>query len=284
MKISIVYIFLAVSMLVACRKEDNPKLPDLTRVPVPLVVKDAAGDFVISAQNPGEFNGKFTVDLFFETDVKPQKFDVVMIKNGDKSRVVTIQENVTTFPTTIDITGDELIAASGEPIETGDAFDISVDITMQNGQVLKAFPNVGTTWGPGVLNQPGASTNVRYEAVCQFDASAYAGDFEVLVDEWEDYPPGTVIPVTVINDHQISFEYAAADPKPIIVNVDLATNVTSVVKQEYGNYGGTVVSVESAAGNDNFVAPCEGVISVKLTHSFSGGDIGTFIIKLKKKG
>jgi hypothetical protein len=284
MKISIAYIFLAVSMLFACRKEDNPKLPDLTRIPVPLIVKDAAGDQVISSQNPSEFNGKFTVDLFFPTDVKPQKFDVVMVKNGDNSRVITIQENVTTFPTTIDITGQQLADAFGEPIETGDAFDIGVDITLQNGQVLKAFPTVGIPYGPGIGNQPGASTNVRYEAVCQFDASAYEGDFEVLVDEWEDYPPGTVIPVTVVNDHQVSFMYAAADPKPIIVNVDLATNATSVVKQEYGNYGGTVVSVESAAGNDNFVAPCDQILSVKLTHSFSGGDIGAFVIKLRKKG
>jgi hypothetical protein len=272
---------------VSCRKDDNPKIPELIQVPTPLLTKDASADQIISAQDPNSFNGKFIVDLFFENDVKPQKFDVVAIKNEDKSKIVTIKENVTTFPTTIEITGAELASLFGEPIVLGDKFDITVNVTTQSGQTILGFPATGNPYASGVANQPGASTLIRYEAVCKFESEEYQGDFEVVLDEWEDYAPGDIVQVTRINDTQLSFTYPASNAKPIIVNVNPANNSTSVTKQVYGNYSWGAqygdFSAASVPSLNNFVAPCDGILSVVLNHTVAAGSFGNFRIVLKKK-
>jgi hypothetical protein len=54
-----IYIVTMAVLLVACRKEDNPKIPELTRFPLPLLQKVAGTDQVISAQNPASFSAKF---------------------------------------------------------------------------------------------------------------------------------------------------------------------------------------------------------------------------------
>ncbi len=286
MRNSIIYSLLLSIFFLSCRKEDNPKLPDLTRVPTPLITKVTTTDQVISVQDPTAFKGSFAVDLYFKEDAPPQKFDIVVIKNGDKGNVKTIQENVTSFPTTIEITGPQLATLFGAAIQLGDRFDIGADVTTQNGQRFQAFPLVGEGYGSNVGNQPGASTFVRYEAVCKFDAAAYSGDFEVIVDEWEDYHAGDIIPVTVVNETQVSFFYGASNAKPIIVNVDPNTNATSVTKQVYGTYPGSPYgdfSAESVPNVDNFVAPCEGILSVVLKHTVAAGSFGNYKIVLKKK-
>ncbi|MEJ7737404.1 MAG: hypothetical protein WKF97_08260 [Chitinophagaceae bacterium] len=288
MKRSIIYSLIAILIFSACRKDDNIKIPDLIRVPVPLLVKDATGDQVISAQDPDKFRGKFVVDMFFKTDVPPQKMDVVIIKNGNRTNVKVVKEGITAYPTTLEVTGAQLASLFGAPVKVGDRFDIGVDITTSNGQKYLAFPTVGVPYGTGIANQPGASTQVRFEAVCAFTAAAYAGNFEVVVDEWEDYHPGDVIPVTVVDASTLSFLYGATGAKPILVKVNTGTNVTSVVKQSYGNYTtspnvSTEFFAESVAGADNFVAPCELTLSVKLNHTSALGNYGNYIIKLKKK-
>ncbi|HZF65282.1 MAG TPA: hypothetical protein VEZ55_12380 [Chitinophagaceae bacterium] len=288
MKQTTILAFLSALILFSCRKEDNPQLPDLIRVPVPLITKDVTTDQTISAQDPTSFNGKFVVDLFFKDDVKPQKVDVVVIKNGDKSNVKTIKTDVSTFPTTVTITGTELAALFGTPVLLGDKYDVSADVTMANGQKFLAFPAVGEPYGSGVANQPGASTLIRYEVVCKFDPAAYSGNFEVISDEWEDYAAGTIVNVTVVNPTTLSFVYAASNAQPIQVTVDPNTNATSVSKQVYGTYSWGAqygdFSVASVPSLNNYVAPCEGILSVVLNHTVSAGSFGNYRIVLKKKG
>src|SRR6185295_14228803 len=105
MKISIILSIAVALFFVSCRKEDNPVLPALSRVPFPLITLDPASDASISAQNADAFHGKFNVDVYFKSDVPPQKMNVVIIKNGDPSTIQSIQEGLTTFPTTVEITG-----------------------------------------------------------------------------------------------------------------------------------------------------------------------------------
>ena len=52
--------------------------------------------------------------------------DIVVIKNGDKS-VVKQVETVTTYPTSITITGTQLETLFNETIELGDYFDIGAN-------------------------------------------------------------------------------------------------------------------------------------------------------------
>jgi hypothetical protein len=288
MKNSFLYILLLPLVFAACRKSDDTKIPELTKVPVPLFTKVASTNQVISAQNPTSFNAQFTVDLYYKDGPAPQKFDIVVIKNGVASSVKTLQAGVTSFPTTISITGAQLATLFGAPVVVGDKFDIGADVTASNGQVYQAFPSVGTGYGSGVNNQPGASTFIRYEAVCQFNSTAYEGNFRVVVDEWADYQPGDIVPVTRIDATHISFKYAAFNAQPIIIAVDPNTNITSVTKQVYGNYGTPPawpygnISAASVPNVNNFVAPCEGVVSVVLEHTVASGGFGTYLIQLKK--
>ena len=282
------YLFSVAAVFTACRKEDNPKIPQLTRFPLPQIVKVAGTDLVISALDPNSFTGKFTVGLYFEGDEPPSRFDVVVIKNDNKSIVKTIKSNVTTFPTEITITGAELATLFGAPVVVGDKFDISVDVTTLDGKKYEAFPITGNSYAAGVAAQPGASTFIRYEAVCQYDPNLYKGNFVVITDEWADYAPGTVVPLTMIDATHFSFKYAAADAKPIVVTVNTITNAVTVAKQVYGSGyppGWTFgdISAESVPSVQNFVAPCAGTFSVVLKHTVAAGSFGEYKIVLRKE-
>jgi hypothetical protein len=275
------------TLISGCRKDDNPRVPDFIRVPLPILTKDETKDLSISAQEPTAFAASFTIDMQFKDQPPPKSVEAVMIKNGDKTNVISLLKDITSYPTTIDITGQQLIDAfGGGTIELGDTYDFGVNITLDDGTVIPAFPPNSTAYAPGVGNQPGASPSIRYEAICAFTAAEYAGNFEVEVDEWEDYAPGTIIPVTVVDETTLSFKYAADNAQPILVKVDPATNETSVAEQVYGDYdafGISNIKCASVAGADNFVAPCDLVLSVKLRHFVPEGSysLGS-VIRLKK--
>lgn len=284
MKRSIIYsVFLAL-LFFACRKSDNPRIPDLVRVPVPLVTLDASSDKFISPVSPTTFKGKISVDMFTKTDIAPQKFDLVVMKNGNNAKVMVVKDGITSFPTVVDVTGAQLTSLFGEPMKAGDKFDIGVDITIQNGQKFLAFPAVGTPYGTNIFVQPGVNVAVQFLVPCAFVAASYAGDFIVVKDEWVDYAVGATIPVKMVSPTQISFEYAV-DPgsaKPIILTVNPADNSITVAKQVYGAYGGDVFSAESTNNVSNVVNPCDLSFSVQLHHTGPGVD-KNYTIALKKK-
>ncbi|MEO6914349.1 MAG: hypothetical protein ABI151_00770 [Chitinophagaceae bacterium] len=285
MKKTILYSIFGMLVLLGCRKSDNEKIPALYRVPTPSLKLDKASDAFISPGAPATFKGKVIVDLFFKTDVPPQKFDFVIMKNNNPATVKTFKAGITTFPTTVDFSGQQLIDLFGSPIADGDLFTVGIDVTTQAGQLFHAFPAVGVGYGTGVANEAGGvSTSLQFLKPCTFVSSLYAGDFTVVSDEWQDYKAGAVIPVKLVSANQISFEYAvdAGTAKPIILTINPANNVITVAKQVYGSYGADEYSAEAAANSGSSVNPCDLSLSVKLTHS-SNGPVGAFTIKLKKK-
>lgn len=285
-KILLFSLLTSITLLNACRKEDNAKLPGLVRVPLPLLTKDPAAA-VIVASDAANFTGKIIVDLYFKNDAPPQKYDLVVIKNGDRSNVKVVQENITSFPTTVTLTGPKLATLFGAPISACDFFDFGVNMITKEGQNYEAFPITGTAYAAGIAAQPGTSTTVRYATKVEFVAADYAGNFVVVDDEWADYHAGDVIPITVINGNQISFKYAV-DPgtsQPIIMTISPATLAISVARQLYGSYGGTPVYAESVTGNASVVSPCERSLSLRLRHTSASGtsDFGSYTIKLRKQ-
>jgi hypothetical protein len=285
MKKILLFLLLAVIGMAGCRKSDNSKLPDLARVPVPSLKIDAASDQIINPGAPALFKGKVIVDLFLKGDLPPKKFDVVIMKNNNTAITKVYKADVTTFPVTLDITGQQLIDLFGTPIADGDLFTVGVDITTQNGVLYQAFPAVGAAYGTGIQNVAGGvSTTVQFLKPCTFVSSAYAGDFTVVSDEWQDYAVGAVIPVKVVSATQISFEYKtdAGTAKPILT-INPSNNAITVAKQVYGNYGTDVLSAESITGPASAVNPCDLSLSVRLNHTAGSTVYGAYTIKLKKK-
>ena len=95
--------------------------------------------------------------------------------------------------------------------------------------------------------------------------------------------------VTKIDDTKFSFTYPADNAQPIIVQVNPADNSVSVTKQVYGDgYGGASwpygpISVQSVPSVENFVAPCDGIVSVVLSHTVGAGGFGSYKIVLEKQ-
>ena len=279
--------FLGAVFFTACKKDSNGNLPELTRFPLPLVVKVAGSDQVINAQTPNAFSGKYSVGLYFPNDAPPKKFDVVVIKNNDVTNVKVLKTDVTSFPTELTITGQQLATLFNAPIVLGDKFDVGVDVTTYTGAKFEAFPAVGNSYAAGIAAQPGSSTFVRYEAVCQYIPAAYQGPYEVVSDEWGDYHPGDIVQLTMVDATHFSFKYLAADALPIVVTVNPVTNAVTVPKQVYGSgyppgwtYGN--ISAESVSSVENFVAPCAGTFSVVLKHTVAAGSFGEAKIVMKK--
>lgn len=289
MKKLILYSFMSLFLISSCRESDNANVPEFIEVPMP-TVKKVSGDPTISVQNPDAFNAKFSVGLYFPDGDKPAKMDVIVRKNQSNTTTKVLKTDITTYPTELSITGAELKALFGV-IVLGDKFDLGVDITLANGRKYLAFPTVGVPYGAGVASPAGSSTSTRFEAVCKFTAADYAGNFKVLVDDFNnDFGVGTVIPITVVNDHQLSF-VSPVNGAAIIIDVNTATNETKIVKQAYGDYKAAgidptfpygVVSAETVISADNFVAPCDGIISLQIKYTVAAGNFGDYLFKLQK--
>ncbi len=293
MKKTVLYGLFAAIVFFSCRKEDNPRIPDLTRLPVPYIAKDAGSDQFINPANPLLFTAKFTVDRFFASDVSPQKFDVVAIKNGIASGVKTIKADIATFPTSVNVTGQQLTDLFGT-IKDGDQFTFGVDITTADGYKFQAFPEVGVQFAGGtaaMFNEKGlaASTSINYVKPCGFVADDFVGNYTVVQDDWQDYTPGTVISVAKESTTEISFKYnqdfmQTGTAQPIIMKVNTSDNSVSVVKQQYGIYlPADVFFAESVAGNAaNFVNPCNKTISIRLRHTTTGYSSDRTVVLRKK--
>ena len=282
-------IVLMVFVFASCRKSDNPKLPDLARVQVAVLTPDPSSDAFINPVNPASFHTKFAVEVLFENDGAPKSADVVVMKNNNTANLKVVKADITSFPTTVEITGQQLIDLFG-PITGGDQFDIGADVTQSNGQKILAFPATGTAYSSGMVQvvgsiKPNSVLTLQYLTPCAFNADNYNGNFEIQEDGWEDYDPGDVIPVTKVSATQFSFKYAvdAGSAQPIIVTVDPSNNTATVAKQFYGNYGGTPVHVQSVAGST--VNPCDASANLKLKHTDPSGatDYGTYTIRFRKQ-
>ena len=284
MKRLAIYGLVLVLGLASCRKNDNEKLPELSRVPLPSLSLDPSSDTKISPADPASFEGKVIINMKFPEDIHPKKFTAVLMKNGNTSTVKVIQDDITTFPVTVTLTGAQLASLFGAAIADGDKFRIGVNITTQDGKVYEAFPLVGEPYGAGVANTSGGTaTFIEFTKPCKYDPAIYVGDFVVVTDEWADYTSGSAITVTAIGKDTLAFSYLTAPSIPIYVKVDTLENTTSVAKQSYGEYGGTPLSAASVAGAANYVDPCTGTLSVRLQHTSGSSDYGIYTIVIKKK-
>jgi len=282
MKSSLIFSFLLGALIISgCRKDDNPKVPDFEKVPVPLITLAEGSLDKIPVSDPASYSATIVIDRYFKNSPAPKQLDVFIIKNGDVTNQKPLQEGITSFPTNITVTGQQLIDFFG-PVEIGDQFTIGADVTTLGGSKIIAFSADHTTYAPGIFNMPGSSPELNLIAACVFDPANFTtGDYEVVVDEWEDYTPGDIITVTQIDDTHYSFEYAADNPNPIIMEVNPETSEVTVAPVMYGDYGGAEATAKSVEGSE--VDPCDTSFHLILNHDLPDfGFNGDFAITLKK--
>jgi hypothetical protein len=293
---NIFYCLLAFVFLVGCSKDDGPVPKDAGVISVPgiTVTIDPASDKFISPINPAGFKGKFNVDLVFANQ-KPQSVDVVVMRNKNPGDVKVIQAAITSFPTTVDVTGQQLITLFGQPITGGASFTFGVNINVPSGQIA-AFPPAGTNavaYASGPNNviatiKPGTTTEAEFLMPCPYDPNIYQGDFEVVKDTWADTNPGDIITFTKIDATHFSFIYpTAVDPIPIVVAVDPTTNTPSITLQVIGTAwtyddDPPPPSVKTTPGAANLVDPCVKTVSLNVTWTEGTGSYARVFV-LKKK-
>lgn len=295
MKKIIVYSILATFMLFAasCRKSDMPKIPEgLQRVPLPLVTFDPAGSQSISVNSPAAaaaFSQHITVDVFWKNDVPPKSMDLVVRKNGDNTTVKVIQAGITTYPTTVAVTGSQLISLFGT-ITLGDTYDFGVNITTQAGTVFEAFPAIGKGYGSGVAGEyggdltlnggKGAQVSVQFGAICAYDPAIYQGNFVVVSDDFQDLNPGDVVVLTKVSNNSFTFTYpdpgiSPFPPPPITVVVNTGNNNITIAKQQLGTKIYGVYDNPSVAATTGNVAPCKQTATLNLVWTVTQGSFGT---------
>ncbi len=291
MKKLLLYTFIAAfTFLAACRKSDNPKIPELARVPIPSLTKDASGAGTIIVSDLANFVGKVNVALFFPDDAPPKKMDLVIIKNGDNTNVKVLKADITTFPTLVSFTGPELVSLFGS-VKTCDYFDVGVNITSTNGVLYEAFPTEGIAYGSGVTNQNGGiKTSLNFSTKVEYDPEIYKGTFTVVSDGFGDFVAGDDVEITQISPTQFSFiQPAVSNPIPIIITVNPSNLVISIAKQKIGDFflweptytNPTVATV--ASNPKNKVSPCDKTLTVSFDYKVDQGSFGEYVLVLKKK-
>lgn len=256
------------------------------KVPAISTKVNAGGSQSIDVVNLGNFKGKIDIAAYFADQPLPEKVDVVVRKNASNASTKVFKEGVTSLPASFEITAADLTALFGEAPKLGDNYDFSVNIYTKDG-MFEGFPQTGVGMASGVANMVGFSYFARFGAICAYDSQLYQGEFIVVEDGWGDYPAGDVIELTRISDTQFSFEFADVTSVPVVVTV-AANNTVSVAKQVYttNGYGAGYgpISVESVGGGtNNYVAPCDETVAIRLAHTVAAGSFGEFALVLKKK-
>ena len=211
--------------------------------------------------------------MYYGTAVKPQKVDIVVIRNDNKANVKTIKADVTNFPASIEVTGIQLTTLFDSTIKLGDKFEIGADVTTISGQKFEAFPATGNPYGADTAALPGSRFSIVYVADCVFDIASFNGWYKVMTATHE-YNIGDSIRVWPGDGNTILIE-AWPNPNPVLglqylrvpmhIFVDPVTfTVTFPIYQHIGEYptGGGAVGVYVYEEGSGTVSPCADRISL----------------------
>jgi hypothetical protein len=138
-------------------------------------------------------------------------------------------------------------------------------------------------------NQLAFNTAMQWTAtvVCAYDASAIAGTYAVVQDDWQDWQPGDSVVVTAgpkANQIDLSKVWPNAAfaniITPLVVSVDPSTGVVTIPTLSFGDYGNYKAST---LGGSGFIFSCRNRISLQV-HIDAGvfGDQGINQLILQK--
>ncbi|MGN7819709.1 hypothetical protein ACTJJB_06235 [Chitinophaga sp. 22536] len=297
MKNKIIYItMLAVGVVIfyACRKNDNPKLPDgVSNRQVPQLTQDKSKAVLIQSDNLPDFSTAFNVALYFPTGVQPKATDVVVAMNGKYNNVKVLQGGIGSLPTTVTMTGTQLMQLFGlgaNSLKAGDYFEVTTNFTMNDGTQIHGFGDTVTLsdgtkrylrpYGSDVLNSAGLIRILTYTKVCPLIVKTYLGS--MTVDD-----PGvteSTYPVTVsVNQDSTIFTFtgwAGLAGVPVTATFDKASYRFTMAKQKiadlFQGYHNLTVS-----GNGQ-INPCDTTIVLNVTTEVDEGSFGSNVTTLSK--
>lgn len=157
-------VFSSLAALTSCSKDDGaiPERVNIENVPVittNLVKNNGTADTIFLATQ-GAYQGQVKVAMYFPSQTAPTKVDVVIRKNGTGGNVKLFQADVTSFPTTISVTAAQLVSLFGQPLASGDTYDVAPDIYVGTMK-YEAFPASSLGTGQGVIGMIGFGEYVR---------------------------------------------------------------------------------------------------------------------------
>jgi hypothetical protein len=293
----IIYTIVLISLVViaACSRNSNGALPEgIVYLNQPHITK-VSGSAAILDTEPEAFTAKIKVDLYFKDSDKPEKADLVVVKNGDVKNAKVIKEGITTFPTEVDINGQLLTNLFGT-IVSGDNFDFGLDMYV-GGEKYAAFSTTGNSYGSGVTSgQANASPTVRYSSICGFAIDQFVGTYEVITDPWGDFGEGEEVIVKKVNDNTLAIEHIAPDFEDLVVEINdldnsakIASKMIATEAAVAGYYGGggaygSLTIATAGATSLNFVDPCTKTITLNIQYTLSKyGNQGAYAFVIKKK-
>ena len=254
------------TLFYSCTKNSVTPIPD-PRFPLPSIIKDTTSDIFISGKQPGDFAGKVVVDMYYRPEVMAQKVDIVVIRNGNKSNVKVLKAGVTSFPTTVEVTGTQLATLFDSTIKLGDVFEISADVTADDGRAFTGFPLTGNRYDVDTATLPGSSFSITYLTDCVFDKNDFNGFYKVLANTW-DYQVGDSVEVrpgpgsTLLITAWPNPDVGNFTRIPMRVEVDPLTQVATVPMQVVGEFaGGQAHMIDEGTGT---VSPCGDKITLSL--------------------
>jgi len=272
-------LILLVLIAASCNPDGKGNLPDIERVPIPLIKVADNSDVLI--QDPAAFKGKFTVDLLFKEDVAPKSIDIVVTKNGDYSITKVLEANVTAFPKTVDVDVAKLatlFGISASKIVPGDFFEIGATIVTQSGLTVPAFSKTSNQFSADVANFPGSSLKIKYPVVCPLNFDDFVG--EATVDDpnfWEGSYPVTI---TKEGTNILVVKGFIEDPDAVIkVVVNTKTTKTTVASTNVAPVFTPYTNLKVVGGGE--IDACSKTISLNLTYTVDQGSFGTLGLKIK---
>ncbi|RBL93189.1 hypothetical protein [Chitinophaga flava] len=281
----------------ACRKNDNPKLPDIEKGVLPQLVQDPKRDLLI--KEVADFSTAFNTDLYFKNGAQPKKMDLMVTMNGDYSNPKLLKADITTFPTKQEVTGTQLTGLFGiQPttVKPGDYFEIRPSITLQSGAFLPAFRQAMINgeltnlepYGVDAANFPDASMTLTYEKVCPYLRADFLSASNVLyVDDNKFTGASYPVNVDISSDGNTwTFtNWAGVPGAKVVMTLDQQTYKVTIAKQIYAV---TADELDPSEHNWTIVGsgkinPCSLSISLTVTNTSKESNYGSVPIKIYVK-
>jgi hypothetical protein len=161
---------------------------------------------------------------------------------NDTVATALVKSNITSFPTSTDFTISSLVDLlpnlnNISDIKLGDHFKFYVDMTLQDGTVIKGNDTLYASSNTSIANLPGSSLNVVYTVACALDPALTVGSYHSVSPpaDWNSEGDITITadpadPNTVYVKGIETLEGLTEDKGPLVMHIDPVTYVVTADK------------------------------------------------------